>query len=118
MDWNFFGVISAEFKGALAGGFAAALLDQGPWPKRIGNGVGSVLIGWAAAKGILDIAGTVGIPKTEDTIILCALLTALLGLIISAGLQRTVRRLMGRVERRAEDIVDRVVDGAATPKDG
>lgn len=111
MDWTLFNGIPAEFKGALAGGFAAALLDRGPWPRRAGNGVGSVLVGWAAARGLLDIAATVGIPKTEDTIILCALLAGLLGLIVCEGLQRIVRRLVGRVERRAEDIVDRVVDG-------
>lgn len=98
---------AADIRGAVAGGFVAALIDRGPWWRRALNGTGSVLFSVAVTRGLLDL---MHLPKSDDLVSMVAAVTALVGIIVTESLQRVVRRLLGRMERRADGAVDQAID--------
>jgi len=107
-----FPVLGAEFKGALAGGIVAVVLDNGSIWHRAFNGIGSIAIAVVITPGVVDILARLWIQPTQGIVTLVAAILALVGLILAEFVQRVARRLLFR----SNDVADKLIDRTGLPK--
>jgi hypothetical protein len=108
--------ITADLKGAIAGGVVAALIDKThTWHHRFLNGCGAVAFAYALTPGVMEALQLFGFKGGSGLLRLVACILALIGVILAETIQRIAKRIL----LRSDDIGDKLVDklGKSDEKD-